>query len=551
LPNPADNHAAAEDLMRRLAVILSFALLGAALAAQGARYLVITTDPLQNSVQPLAQWKHAKGMQCKVVPLSQIGSDTASIRNYIRNAWNTWPVRPEFVLLVGSPSSLPSRHYSLMHGESYDSDNIYGDVSGDFRMDIPVGRLPARTVAQLDVIVAKTLLYDKTPDLTDTAWMRRLTTVCRDLGDDDAYIYWSDIRFAAGLARAAGFLGCDSLASSRGDTAPDVEASVNAGTGLVMYRGTGTGNWYRPFAVNPANCRTNRRLPIVLSFTCATMTLTPGESMVGDAWVKAGTVAEPRGAVAFIGNTHSSVNVARDRSAVARGFFMGLFNENRWHLGHSLIRAKQQLYQEFPQNTSDYRGFNLLGDPELGVWTNIPQPPQVTHPFQIMPGQQTVSVAVNLAGAPFDSALVCLSMDTAVYAYGYTDAQGSIGLSVNPIDTGRMRIVVTGKNLYPYDTAIHVGEVGLAEHTAAPLPQSRLVACPAMFTGRTRLTWPVRAAAAVSIYNACGVLVRTLAGPGSADWNGLDDRGLPCDAGIYLARLQGSSAGTARLVKLD
>ena len=99
----------------------------------GARYLIITHDNFYADIQPLAEWKHKKGMMTKVVTLSQIGSTSFAIRSYIQNAYNTWPIPPEYLLLVGAPNLLP-------WGSSY-SDNFYMDMEGNFLNDILAGRL--------------------------------------------------------------------------------------------------------------------------------------------------------------------------------------------------------------------------------------------------------------------------------------------------------------------------------------------------------------------------------------------------------------------------
>jgi hypothetical protein len=65
----------------------------------GARYLIITYDSFYEAIQPLAQWKHRKGLSTKVVKLSEIGSSTSQIRSYIVTAYDTWQTPPEFLLL--------------------------------------------------------------------------------------------------------------------------------------------------------------------------------------------------------------------------------------------------------------------------------------------------------------------------------------------------------------------------------------------------------------------------------------------------------------------
>lgn len=251
-------------------------------------------------------------------------------------------------------------------------------------MELVVGRFPAKSPAQCSVMVAKTLAYEKNL-AADSLWMCRLTTIVREGGDSDDTIYWNDARCALNLARAAGF-GCDSLSRFQGDDSADVITAIAAGTGIVLFRGIGVVNWFAPFKTEPSLTNNGNKLPIVLSITCATMTYAEGESMVGDAWVKAGTVGDLRGAVAFFGNTYSTYDVViHSRSAVTRGFFTGLFSEGKDQLGWTVLRAKEQPYQEFPTNEGDYRGFNLFGDPALHLWTAAPRPLTVIHPTEIFP----------------------------------------------------------------------------------------------------------------------------------------------------------------------
>jgi hypothetical protein len=344
-------------MVRKAFVSVLLVLAGLAQAQQGADYLVICADNLTSSVQPLVVWKQATGLRTRVVPLSQVGYDTTSIKNYVRSAYTTWSPRPEYVLIVGSPSMVPARLY-YNHGSAYVStDNVYADMNGDVLADLAVGRFPATNTTQLDVMVAKTLGYEQHPDLTDSLWMRRMTTIIREGQDADDTIYWDNIHRAATQAQAAGYVRIDSLSYLRGDDWQDVVASANAGTGIILYRGTANGSWYAPFDIRPSQIAATNKLSIVTSITCATMTLVPGEEMLGDSWMRTGTTENLRGAVAFFGNTHAASNVASVRGAVCRGFYDGLFNENVWKLGKTAIRARLQLHNEYPTYTSDYRGF--------------------------------------------------------------------------------------------------------------------------------------------------------------------------------------------------
>ena len=534
-----------------------FLLLPLALYADdGARYLIFCRDDFIPAVSRLAEWKHATGVSTRVVPLSQLGVDTAAVHQYIINAWNSWPTRPEYVLIVADAAYLRSKIYGS-GPDRYYSDAYYGDVTGDFVCELAVGRFPARTLDQCQVMVEKTMAYLKPPVPDDSLWMRRLTTIVREDYDADDTIYWNNVRQAARLAGEAGFVACDSLSLSRGDDAGDVLASVDSGTGIVLYRGRGTNNWYSPFAVEPAYTANGTRLPIILSMTCETMALDPYDSMVGEAWVRATGYPGPNGAVAFVGNTHSDVSVAAIRGAVTRGFFAGLFTEDEYRLGKTVLRAKLQIYWEYPQAVADYRGFNLYGDPELPIWTATPKQLVVEHPDSIPPGPRDLEVTVSHDGAPVAGAVVCATMDTTVCSVATTGLSGQATLHVEPADTGRLRLVVSGHNLLPCDTVIRVAnQSGLQSgHARAARPAS-LVARPSVFSSHTTLLLPgpVEPGSHVAIHDAGGRLVRELSCPsaGNVVWDGNDASGQAVRPGVYVCILAsgGSVRSGARVTRL-
>jgi len=536
-------------------VLLFPVLVALAGAETGGRYLVICPDTMLASVTPLTDWKHVTGMMPKVVPLSLVGNDSGSIRNFIRDAYFNWTIPPEYVLLIGDGATLAAGIYR--EGEYYGSDNLYGDVTGDMRAEIPVGRLPAASAAELDVMVAKTMVYERSPYLTDSLWMRRLTTIVREDGDENDSIYWNNIRFAAQLASAAGFVNCDSLSYQRGHNRDDVIASVDRGTGIVLYRGQGCGNWWSPFDARPESTRNDSMLPIICSFTCGTMSLIPGEREIGDVWMCTCTDSSLRGAVAFYGNTHCQGSVAKYRGAITRGFFTGLFAEGRHRLGRAFLRSKEQLWQEFPEDSSDYRAFTLYGDPDMLVWTATPQALVVDHPLSILPDSQQLVVTVYRLGVPVESALVCASLDTLVYEYGYTDTAGHVELPIEAPETGSVRLVVTGPNFLPYDTLIPIAATGLAQNPETWYVARQVRAVPAVSRTSVKLSWPAGLnATRLSIVDRSGRIIWDASTQDRSHvvWDGRAAQGTRARPGVYwcvLTEPSGHPAVTAKFVLLD
>ncbi|MEO0078908.1 MAG: C25 family cysteine peptidase, partial [candidate division WOR-3 bacterium] len=455
----------------------------------GARYLIITADALASTVQPLAAWKTTKGMAARVVPLSQAGTTPAAIKAYILNAYQNWTIRPEFVLLVGSPALLPSY-------QDWD-DGYYGNVVGNRLVELPVGRLPATTARECSTMVAKILAYENPAPGGDSTWYLKGTTVVREDVPPDAY-YVADARMVHNLWLAAGYTLVESLSNLYGDSSADVNAAGSAGRAFMLYRGQATASWYTPFhQVTFGSWTNSTKLPVIVSGTCYTVTLAPGESFYGDQALRAGTPALPAGAVAFFGPTRGASSVSRYRSAATRGFFRALFEENRFRLGHACLRGKFAVDSLYGDSVR-YIEWNLLGDPELNVWTGAPRRPTVIHDTIVPRDTSLLQVVVRVMGAPVANALVCVAMDTTVYEYGETDEAGWVQLVISPRHPGNLTVTVTGRNLMPYQGTCRVtsrdiactqvvAPVGLVDSGTVVTPE-----CELFNAGTTIETYQVR-----------------------------------------------------------
>jgi hypothetical protein len=139
-------------LRRVLILLLTLIVLGSAQEA-GARYLIITNDTFYDAIQPLAAWKHKKGLSTKVVKLSQIGSTSYAIRNHIVDAYTNWQIPPEFILLVGAPNYLPMPQVNGTY-----SDNYYTNMDADIYNEILSGRMTVHSVTEAQTTVNKILI---------------------------------------------------------------------------------------------------------------------------------------------------------------------------------------------------------------------------------------------------------------------------------------------------------------------------------------------------------------------------------------------------------
>lgn len=515
-------------------------------AAVGARYLIIAHDTLYSVVKPLADWKIQKGIETRLVPLSQVGTDTARIKSFIANAYRTWEPRPEYLLLVGSPNLLPS----LRRGNNYFTDNGYANMTGDYRAELAYGRLPAKTPRQCSTMVNKILNYERIPFLNESLWYKSGTMIIRPDGDAGDTVYWNDAEFLARTWHAAGYAKIETLSTIFGDSAKDIVASTNEGRAFVVYRGSAVGNWRTPFSLDVRELENGYKLPVVGSFTCATLTLTPAESMIGDAWLKAGTPDNPKGAVAFVGNSYTQHYTSRIRSAMARGFFAGVFEETL-SLGHAVLAGKENIYRLF-SNQKEYEGFNLFGDPQMHCWTDQPRSMLVYFDSIIPPWPVDFWVAImEENGVPLANALVCLKKDSTVYVHGTTDETGQVALSIYPYEPGTMTLTVTARNRVPFEAEVVVSAVGTSEPTSPHSFHRGLLSASVLSRSRVEVRLEPRTPGIVSLrlYGADGRLSRALfqsqveAGPRTLR---LSLSGLP--AGTYFLRSDGILPASTRLV---
>lgn len=419
----------------------------------GARYLIITHDNYYDAIQPLAQWKHKKGMRTKVVKLSQIGSSASQIKTYITTAYNNWQIPPEFLLLVGAPNYLPFPQV----GYTY-TDNYYTDIEGTLHNEILSGRLTVHNATEAQTVVNKILCYERTPDRENPLWFKKACLIVNmDYDPHDDSIYWSDLHYAAGLMVDNGFVEIDSLSDMYGHNTTSVINAVNNGRSIVMYRGVGLNNWYYPFAVNPALTANGAKLPIVLSTTCRTIG-TSSTPAAAEKWLLTGTPTTPRGASGYFATTTTVMNQAYLRSAVAKGFHNALFNQNERTFGAACEAGRKNVYTMYA-SASEYRGFTTLGDPEMNIWTDTPCSLICTYPLMIPVGNAdfTVNVVNATNSSPINNAIVCVmgKLDSTVYALDTTNSSGNASFTVAPHFTGdTIYVTVTGQNLQPYEGSI-------------------------------------------------------------------------------------------------
>jgi len=540
-------------MLRYVSVFLLFCTIVLA-QETGARYLVVTHDDFYNAIQPLVEWKHRMGLKTKVVKLSEIGNTTTDVRAYVDSAYDTWQVQPEFLLLVGSPYHIPFYSFSY---NCY-SDNYYTNMDSDIYNEILSGRLTVHNDTECRTVVNKILLYEKTPYVADSSWFLNACLIANEEGNtypppywSDDSIYWDDVRFAKNHMLANGYHTIDTLSRLLGNNASTVIDRVDQGRAFVMYRGCAWNNWDYPFGVDVNQLQNGVMLPIVLSFTCGT--LSTGYTAAGaEKWLLTGTPTSPRGAAGYFATTTSGSNIAHLRSAVSKGFMRAVFEERKQTFGEACEGGRLNVYSMYNSST-EYRGFTTCGDPAMRLWTAVPKNLDVLHEPTLSINDDSLVVTVLFQEEPVESALVCVLLDSTIYEYGYTPDDGIIKFYFiqDPLNLGYMQVTVTARNKIPYIDSISVGLTHVEEGTA---PATNVIpaiyAYPNPFSKLTNIRYSILDTRCwienptLGIYDASGRLVRSFHQGSSIEnqgsvvsWDGTDNTGRRLPSGVYFVKV--------------
>ena len=429
--------------------------------------LIIYPPSWKDSVRPLYEWKTLKGIRCLVVDTNYIytyysgSTNQEKIRDFIDSYYQAYDV--SYVILVGDVEQVPTyyweNHPYYPSGHQYEpnpTDQWYVQVVGaDYFSDLIIGRISAKSKAELDKIVDKIIDYERNPLLAADVWQKKALLIS-DTGYFETTSNWVyDV-----LYNQRGYSVVDKCYASSGCTKSYVSAKVNEGRGIVNYRGHGAITYWGTsgFGNTDVYALTNgRKVPVIISPTCECGHFDePSTDCLGEAWVK----PENKGAVAFFGSSRVSYGGYNDE--LCKGVYKAFFEDGIYGLGAATVRAKLYMYDVYgaggSQTKRTFNMYHVLGDPTLDVWTEIPMELTVTHPFYVSSGE-TITVNVKSGGHPLQDALVWVGQEYAPYSWkrraGYTDSSGNVIFS-NIDFNGGVSLTVTKHNYEPYVATFNV-----------------------------------------------------------------------------------------------
>jgi len=438
------------------------------------RMIVISHADFLSDIQPYIDWKNQKGIPTDLYEVSSIGADAATIRTFLQYEYEK-DDGLVFVQLVGDADLVPTfgidRDYCDGSGAS---DASYALLAGDDSYpDIFVGRFSAGTSLGLQTQVERTIHYER--DLADGDWLHKGTGMGSAWGEGYGHLGLRD-RDAVEQMRIKlldyTYSEVDQLYEWGDPPAGQIPVpvqdyinAINDGRSIVNVAGHGDCdcNYVIPpgspygdvFNIDSVYHLSNEnKLPFIFlgapyqgNFQL--------EPTFPEAWLRA-RLEDKSATIGAIAIYASSVDLDY-ASPQAMNYEMVelLVNDNFHSIGGLMYNGgcyAIDVYNDRGEKT--FKSYNLLGDVSLAVRTDTPAPITVAHDSTITTGASTSEVIVE----GVQNALCAISLNSALYGYGYTNDTGYVEITLGqPVSgTTPLDLVVTAHNKITYMSQVEI-----------------------------------------------------------------------------------------------
>ncbi len=413
-------------------------------------------------VRELEAWRETQGYVVHTVSTSETGSSASAIENYLENIYETWQSPPEIVGLIGDTGGTYAIGYHSYEGGATDVDYSY--LSGnDFLPELYIGRISVNSSSDISNLINKTLTYEKAEDQADW-WYEKAALV-----GDPSTSGISTITTMQYVENIMENYGMDNIQTNYGNGNFDswVENQFDSGILYYNYRG-----YYGSSSIGQSGLNSGIYAPFAATVTCGTGDF--NGTSESESFVRAGSLTSPQGAVACVGvstlNTHTAYN-----NIVHMGMYEGIFSKGMYHAGAALANGKVALYKTYPTNpnyaVSRFSAWpNLIGDPALHLWTDVPKDFNIDAPTTIP--ESVSSVEVNITdeyGYSVTDARVVLAWGSDFFT-GYTNENGSATINWSGDVSGHGQISVFKKGFRLAQQSI---AQGIVEGPSLYLDQNR------------------------------------------------------------------------------
>jgi len=348
--------------------ILSLELSDADQAFAGNKMLIITTSKYEKVLDEYIDWKVARGLDVELDVLSaEKGAE--AIQRKIQEKYDNKGLT--FIVLVGDIDDVPS---VMLAG--YPSDPSYTLLEGDDLVgDALISRISVNTLAELENQLNKIVIYEK-GDFENFDWIRR--AVVASMTGFDGIDHASKLETSLKSHPDYFDKVIKIMESDSNITQKIRDAIEKTGVNFIAHHGHGSTTAFGslPFSrENAANLKNfDTGFPIIHGAACSTGSFwIENGDCLAEAFMKAGTVEEPAGAIAFLGGT-TSMDPGACIAAQKKVFMNYYFDEDVKTIGELFYKGTLAAMKTLNKERGErlFRRWHLFGDCSTPLWRKIP-----------------------------------------------------------------------------------------------------------------------------------------------------------------------------------
>ena len=472
-------------------------------------YLIVTpdNDGIRQWADTLARFRNEQGIYTKVVSLKEIGENLPfTLRDYFEKYYDSRKSKAESqksaILLFGDYDKDPKKGITSFYVNNihetnvkYLTDNRFVDFDEDGLPEIVIARMPVANAQQAELMVKKTINYERYPSKNPDYYKQPLTAMgfqesrwfqlCSEVvagyfekkgKEPQRYnsIYeglpdsvWST---AENTDKIISYFGSDGLDYIPSDikhltdwdaNQADLCRAINVGTFLVQHRDHGDyQKWNNPFlSNNDINSLSNEELTFVMSANCRTGHFGYGSD--DDDCLAERFLRIENGAVAVVAASEISYSFVND--TYVWGFYDYLWNDFIPSFGDDNIDFKYPAFANaygkyFLQQSSwpytsihknvTYDIMHYFGDAYLQLNTEIPEEIEIVHPKEISSDCKYFSITKE------HGCKVAFSVNGNIIATSFDD-DSIVYITPQRHDT-KIKVVATKQDHYRYEDYIEV-----------------------------------------------------------------------------------------------
>lgn len=399
-------------------------------------------------MMPFVNWKIQKGWDVEIVDVADIGSSDTEIKQYISNKYFAEGI--SHVILVGDAEFVP--YHVGKSGNAYgnEADPLYTTVDGDDSYpDLFVSRLSVKTIADIQNIVNKIVNYEKNPDPYGD-WYSKASGIASNEG------YPTDAQRAEILREMLEgyhYTYVDKIYAPYATTKMITDA-LNEGRGFINYIGHGSKTaWVTGYFDNSDidSLKNGNMLPFIVSVACVNGDFGSGGDAFAERWLKAGSVTEPKGAVAIYA---SSTNQSWVPPTIGQKEIVNLLvQEKARTIGGLFMNGVIAVLEDNSSTAKQtFETWHIFGDSSMEVRTQKPSRIYYDIPTVIYPSISSIKVYTN------PGVRVTASLKGVILATGVANNKGKALLQwKHSLSPGtKFLLTLTGFNKIPYQRYVRV-----------------------------------------------------------------------------------------------